>query len=62
MPLLLNFLTILLTRAPELAAVMRGPFVEVGGTEADFDKMLADNQIDVDRLKNPDSFRHKPLA
>lgn len=60
MPLLLNFLTLLLTRAPDLAAVVRGPFMEVGGTDADFDAILAANQKDIDRLGNPDQFRHKP--
>jgi len=51
-----------LSRAPELAAQFRAAFVKVGGDGADFDKILADNQVDIDKLADPDQFRHKPQS
>ena len=59
MPALIQFLTIVLPKVPELASLFRSAFTQVGGSEEDFDKILDDNQKDIDRLKNPDSFRKK---
>lgn len=60
MTVLLSFLSIVLPQAPQLAAMFRDAFTKVGGEGSDFDKILADNQKDIDRLGDPDSFRHKP--
>lgn len=49
-----------LARAPELIGLIRGAFTRVGGKDANLDKILAANQIDIDRLAHPDSFRTKP--
>ena len=46
--------------APEVIRLLKGAFTKIGGDEADLDRILAENQIDIDRLANPDSFRHKP--
>lgn len=48
--------------AAQLIPMARAAFQKIGGTEADFDKILADNQIEIDKLKNPDSFRNAPSA
>jgi len=48
-----------LAGAPELVGLFRHAFKKVGGKDADFDAILAANQKDIDRLKNPDSFRTK---
>ncbi len=45
--------------ALQLIPMARAAFQKVGGTDADFDKILADNQIDIDRLGDPDSFRQR---
>jgi len=60
MNVLLQFLALLLTRAPELTPIAKDVFREVGGDEAELDAILAANQKDIDRLKDPDSFRHRP--
>lgn len=60
MSALLSFLTIVLPQVPHLSQMFRDAFVKVGGEGADFDAILAANQKDIDRLKDPDSFRHKP--
>jgi hypothetical protein len=49
----------ILPRVPELVNLIRGAFTRVGGKDADLDKILAANQIDIDRLADPDSFRNK---
>lgn len=59
MTLLLQFLSLLLTRAPEIEATARSVFREVGGTDAELDAALAENQRAIDRLKDPDSFRRR---
>ena len=57
---LLAFLKIVLPQAPQLTSMFRAAFAKVGGTDADFDQILENNQKDIDRLGEPDSFRHKP--
>lgn len=57
--MLLQFLTIVLPQVPGLTNMFREAFKSIGGNEADFDAILAKNQIDIDRLADPDSFRHK---
>lgn len=52
--------TPILARVPELVGLIRSAFQKVGGTDADIDAILAANQKDIDRLGDPDSFRHKP--
>lgn len=65
MPTLVLFLTrllpILAANAPSLISQVRGIFThpEIGGDPDKFDEVLAANQKDIDRLGNPDSFRHK---
>lgn len=59
MPLLLQFLTTVLPLVPELTTQFREAFVSVGGDGADFDKILAEIQADINVLKNPDSLRHR---
>lgn len=54
---LLAFLTVVLPQAPQLASLFRSAFVQVGGSEADFDRILAENDIDIAKLGNPDQFR-----
>lgn len=49
-----------LMRLPELASLFRSAFTRVGGDESEFDAILAANQKDIDRLAEPDSFRHAP--
>lgn len=46
---------------PGLFAMLKTAFTRVGGVGADFDKILVDNQIDIDRLADPDSFRKTRL-
>lgn len=66
MTTLLLFLTrllpILAAEAPALITQVKQIFVhpEIGGDAAKFDEVLAANQKDIDRLADPDSFRHKP--
>lgn len=60
MTALLKFLTIVLPQVPHLAAMFRAAFTRVGGTEDEFDAILAENQKDIDRLADPDSFRQAP--
>ena len=62
MPALLQFLTVILPLVPELASQFRSAFVQVGGDPADFDKILAEIQTDIDVLKNPDSLRRRKTA
>jgi hypothetical protein len=57
MNMLISFLTIVLPRVPELTQLFRDAFKQVGGTEEDFNEILAKNQRDIDRLADPDSFR-----
>lgn len=59
MNMLLSFLTIILPRVPELTGMFRDAFKQVGGNEEDFDKILEQNQKQIDRLADPDSFRTK---
>lgn len=62
MPALLAFLKLALPIAskygPELVHQLRSAFSSVGGHDADFDAIIAENQKDIDILKNPDSLRH----
>jgi len=62
MPALLQFLTVILPLVPELTSQFRSAFVQVGGDPADFDKILAEIQTDIDVLKNPDSLRKRKTA
>lgn len=57
---LVAFLRIVLPQVPQLAAMFRAAFVQVGGDESTFDQILDANQKDIDLLANPDHFRHKP--
>lgn len=66
MSTLLAFLAIIIPQVPKLAGLTQLPalltlfkstFERVGGDGADFDQILADNQLDIDRLGDPDSFR-----
>lgn len=65
MPALMLFVTrllpILAANAPSLIAQVRAIFThpEIGGDPDKFDEVLAANQVDIDRLGKPDSFRHK---
>ena len=46
-----------LMATPDLINQFRNAFKKVGGKDKDFDAILAENQIQIDRLQNPDSFR-----
>lgn len=66
MKTLLRFLTLLLPelkplidRSPELLSAVKRAFQKVGGNEEDLNKILEENQKDIDRLGDPDSFRKK---
>ncbi len=59
---LTKFLPLLAKYAPGLIVQARDIFKSVGGEDADFDQILADNQKDIDKLANPDQFRHAPHA
>lgn len=59
---LLAFLRIVLPQVPQLAAMFRAAFVQVGGDESSFDAILDANQKDIDLLADPNRFRHPPKS
>lgn len=58
--LLPEILKVAADRGPEIVAAFRRVFAKVGGDDADFDAILAENDEDIARLADPDNFRRKP--
>ena len=50
----------ILLQAPQLAALFRDAFKRVGGTDEELDKLLDENKKLIDKLGNPDAYRHVP--
>lgn len=51
-----------LTGLGNAVTILRAAFTRIGGSEDELNAALDANQKDIDRLGNPDGFRHKPTG